>query len=73
MQAAIKRLFHLEERGTSVRTEVIAGLTTFVTVAYILAVNPSALAQSGMDGGAVFTATAVVTFIGTCLMGLMTN
>lgn len=73
MQAALQRLFYLEERGTNIRTEVIAGLTTFVTVAYILAVNPSVLAQSGMDSGAVFTATAVVTFIGTCLMGLMTN
>lgn len=73
MEETLNRLFHLEERGTSVRTEMLAGLTTFVTAAYVLAVNPSVMSAAGMDAGAVFTATALVCFLGTCVMALLTN
>ncbi|WP_419550104.1 NCS2 family permease [Paratractidigestivibacter faecalis] len=73
MEETLNRLFHLKERGTSVRTEMLAGLTTFVTVAYVLAVNPSVMSAAGMDAGAVFTATALVCFLGTCVMALLTN
>ena len=68
-----KDFFHLEERGTTVRREVLAGITTFMTMAYILAVNPNILSASGMDRGAVFTATALSAFIATCLMALLSN
>ena len=54
----IKNYFHLEKLGTNVRTEFIAGLTTFISMSYILFVNPSVLGASGMNTGAVFTATA---------------
>ncbi len=67
------KLFHLKEKKTDVKTEMIAGVTTFMTMAYILAVNPSILAQTGMDAGAVFTATAICAFIGTMLMALFAN
>lgn len=73
MKETLNRLFHLKERGTSVRTEMLAGLTTFVTAAYVLAVNPSVMSAAGMDAGAVFTATALVCFLGTCVMALLTN
>ena len=73
MEETLNRLFHLKERGTSVRTETLAGLTTFVTAAYVLAVNPSVMSAAGMDAGAVFTATALVCFLGTCVMALLTN
>lgn len=73
MEETLNRLFHLKERGTSVRTEMLAGLTTFVTAAYVLAVNPSVMSAAGMDAGAVFTATALVCFLGTCAMALLTN
>ena len=73
MEETLNRLFHLKERGTSVRTEMLAGLTTFVTAAYVLAVNPSVMSAAGMDAGAVFTATALVCFLGTCVMALLTN
>ncbi len=69
----LDKLFHLKEHNTDVKTEVIAGITTFMTMAYILAVNPSILSQTGMDGGAVFTATAICAFIGTMLMALFAN
>ena len=65
MEEKLDKLFHLKERGTTVRTEVLAGLTTFVTAAYVLAVNPSVMSATGMDSGAVFTATALVCFLGT--------
>lgn len=58
MEEKLDKLFHLKERGTTVRTEVLAGLTTFVTAAYALAVNPSVMSATGMDSGAVFTAAA---------------
>ena len=69
----LEKLFHLKENKTDVRTEVIAGVTTFMTMAYILAVNPNILEASGMDRGAVFTATALSAFIATCLMALLSN
>lgn len=69
----LDKLFHLKENKTDVKTEVIAGITTFMTMAYILAVNPSILSQTGMDSGAVFTATAICGFIGTMLMAIFAN
>ena len=51
----MEKLFHLKENNTTVRTEIVAGLTTFMTMAYILAVNPSILSATGMDSGAIFT------------------
>ena len=62
------RLFHLKENGTTVRRECFAGLTTFVTMAYILAVNPAILGAAGMDRGAVFTASALAACAATLLM-----
>lgn len=73
MEEKLDALFHLKERGTTVRTEVLAGLTTFVTAAYVLAVNPSVMSATGMDSGSVFTATALVCFLGTLVMALLTN
>ena len=69
----LEKLFHLEENHTDVRTEVMAGITTFMTMAYILAVNPSILSASGMDSGAVFTATALASAIATLLMAALSN
>ncbi len=73
MEEKLDTLFHLKERGTNVRTEVLAGLTAFITAAYVLAVNPSVMSATGMDSGAVFTATALVCFLGTLVMALLTN
>ncbi|MDF2890079.1 MAG: xanthine/uracil/thiamine/ascorbate permease family protein [Clostridia bacterium] len=64
------KYFKLSENGTNVRTEVIAGITTFMTMAYILVVNPGILSEAGMDFGAVFTATALATIVATVLTGL---
>lgn len=69
----LEKVFKLKENGTNVRTEVLAGVTTFMTMAYILVVNPSILADAGMDQGAVFTATALAGVIGTLLMALFAN
>ena len=69
----LDKFFHLKENHTDVKTEVIAGITTFMTMAYILAVNPNILEASGMDRGAIFTATALASFIATCLMALLSN
>ena len=69
----IEKIFKIRENHTTVKTEIIAGLTTFMTMAYILAVNPNILAAAGMDHGAVFTATAVASFIGTLCMALFAN
>lgn len=69
----LEKLFKLKEHNTDVKTEVLAGITIFMTMAYILAVNPSILADAGMDRGAVFTATAIASFIGTLLMALFAN
>ncbi len=69
----LEKLFHLKENRTDVKTEVLAGVTTFMTMAYILAVNPNILSASGMDRGAVFTATVLASFFATCLMALLSN
>ncbi len=69
----LDKIFKLKERNTDVKTEVIAGITTFMTMAYILAVNPTILAQAGMDHGAVFTATALAGMIATLLMAAFAN
>ncbi len=65
--------FKLKEKGTTVRTEVLAGLTTFMTMAYILAVNPSILSATGMDASSVFAATAISSAIATAIMALYAN
>lgn len=69
----MEKFFKLKEHGTNVSTEIMAGVTTFMTMAYILAVNPNILSASGMDRGAVFTATALASFLGSCLMALLSN
>ena len=69
----LDRFFQFKRQGSNVRTEVLAGLTTFSTLSYILVVNPMIMAQSGMDHGALITATAVVGAIFTIMMGLWTN
>jgi len=69
----LDKLFHLKENNTNVKTEILAGVTTFMTMAYILAVNPNILSETGMDRGAVFTATAIAAFVGTMLMALFAN
>ena len=69
----MEKFFKLKENGTDVKTEIIAGITTFMTMAYILAVNPNILKEAGMDRGAVFTATAIASFLGTALMALFAN
>ena len=69
----LDKIFHLKANHTDAKTEVMAGITTFMTMAYILAVNPNILSASGMDRGAVFTATALSSFIATCLMALLSN
>lgn len=66
----MEKFFKLKENNTDVKTEFIAGLTTFMTMAYILIVNPSILSAAGMDQGAVFTATALSAIIATLIMGL---
>ena len=68
-----EKLFKLKEHSTDVKTEILAGVTTFMTMAYILAVNPNILSAAGMDRGAVFTATAVASFLGTMLMAIFSN
>ena len=69
----LEKLFKLKEHGTNIRTEVMAGITTFMTMAYILAVNPSILSASGMDSTAVLLATCLASFIGTACMAFMAN
>ena len=69
----LDKIFKLSKNGTNVKTEVVAGLTTFMTMAYILAVNPSILSAAGMDPTAVLLATAIASFIGTCCMAFMAN
>ncbi len=68
-----EKFFHLKENHTNVKTEILAGITTFMTMAYILAVNPNILSSTGMDHGAVFTATALAAFVGTLCMALFAN
>ena len=69
----LEKFFKLKENNTNVKTEVMGGITTFMTMAYILAVNPQILSASGMDSQAVLMATAIASFIGTVLMALMAN
>ncbi|MFG6136893.1 MULTISPECIES: NCS2 family permease [Halomonas] len=72
-KSLIERHFKLAEHGTNVKTEIIAGITTFLTMAYIIFVNPSILSESGMDYGAVFVATCVASAVGCLIMGLWAN
>ena len=69
----LERYFKLTEHGTTVRTEMVAGLTTFLTMAYIIFVNPSILGDAGMPKGAVFVATCLIAALGTTIMGLYAN
>ena len=69
----LERFFKLKEHGSSVKNELIGGITTFATMAYIIFVNPSIMAASGMDAGAVFVATCIGAAIGSLLMGLFAN
>ena len=73
MDHVLKRIFRLEEHGTTVRTELLAGLTTFLTMAYILFVNPSILGDAGMPKDAVFVATCLIAALGTLVMALYAN
>lgn len=72
-QNPLARFFDFAGNKTNLRTEVVAGITTFVTMAYIIVVNPSILSQSGMQWGAVFLATIIASIIGTLVMGLFAN
>ena len=69
----LERIFKLNEHNTNVKTEIVAGITTFMTMAYILAVNPSILSDAGMDANAVLIATCLASFIGTVCMAFMAN
>ena len=69
----LEKMFKLKERGTNVKTEIAAGITTFMTMAYILAVNPNILSATGMDSTAVLLATCLASFIGTVCMAFMAN
>lgn len=69
----LEQFFKLKENKTDVKTEVMAGITTFMTMAYILAVNPNILSAAGMDANAVLIATALASFVGTALMALLAN
>lgn len=69
----LEKIFKLKEHNTNVKTEVVAGITTFMTMAYILAVNPSILSEAGMDANAVLIATCIASFIGTACMAFMAN
>ena len=69
----IEKLFKLKENKTDVKTEVIGGITTFMTMAYILAVNPSLLSAAGMDPTAVLIASCLAAFVGTICMALLAN
>ncbi|MFR3072147.1 MAG: solute carrier family 23 protein, partial [Paeniclostridium sp.] len=73
VNSTLEKIFKLSANNTSVKTEVLAGVTTFMTIAYILVVNPNILGQAGMDKGAVFTATAIASGIGCFIMGLLAN
>src|SRR5581483_3777469 len=70
---ALERYFGLSAQGTDVRTEIVAGLTTFLTMVYIVFVNPNILGQAGMDKGAVFVATCIAAAASTFVMGLYAN
>ena len=69
----MEKFFHLKENGTTVSTEIVAGLTTFFAMSYIIVVNPQILHQTGMPWGGVFLATIIAAIIGTLVMGLFAN
>ena len=69
----LEKMFKFKENNTTVKTEVLAGITTFMTMAYILAVNPSMLAAAGMDKTAVLMATCIASFIGALAMAMLAN
>ena len=69
----LEKLFKLKEHGTTVRTEIVAGVTTFLTMAYIIFVNPSILSAAGMPADAVFVATCLIAALGTAIMGFYAN
>lgn len=71
--SSLEKIFKLKEHNTTVKTEMVAGVTTFMTMAYILAVNPNILGATGMDSGAVFTATAIASMIGCVFMAILAN
>nr|HQI50123.1 NCS2 family permease [bacterium] len=73
MRGSLDRFFNLSANHTTLRTELVAGLTTFITMAYIIFVNPAILSLTGMDRSAVFTATILSTVIATLIMGLYAN
>ena len=68
MEEFCEKIFHLKENHTSMRTEIVSGITTFMTMAYILIVNPSILSATGMDKGALLTVTAIASALGTFFM-----
>lgn len=70
---ALERFFHLRDNGTSIRIEITAGVTTYLTMAYIIFVNPAILSGTGMDFGSVFAATCLAAAIGSAIMGLYAN
>src|ERR1700691_1739797 len=72
-QSILERLFGLTAAGTTVRTELVAGLTTFLTMVYIVFVNPQILGNAGMDKGAVFVATCIAAAVSTLVMALYAN
>ena len=67
----LEKFFKLKENRTDVKTEIMAGITTFMTMAYILAVNPSILSAAGMDANAVLIATALAAFVGTAMVACL--
>ncbi len=69
----MRNFFQFQERQTSYKQETLAGITTFLSLAYILIVNPIILSESGMDQGAVFTATALSAIVGSLLIGFLAN
>ena len=69
----MEKFFKLKKYGTTVGTEIIAGITTFFAMSYIIIVNPNMLAESGMEWGAVFLATIIASIVGTLVMGLVAN
>ncbi|MEB3767887.1 NCS2 family permease [Acinetobacter sp. MD2] len=69
----LERLFKLNENKTTLRTEILAGITTFITMCYIIIVNPNILSATGMDHGAVFVATCIAAAVGCLVMGLLAN
>ena len=69
----INKFFDIANRGSTIKTEIIAGITTFLTMSYIIVLNPDVLSMAGMDKGAVFTATIIAAIVGSLIMGLYAN